>query len=428
MSLIECIDNDNLWEQYIPESWEGVFRDARKEISRVAGILREKLPVYYPNKEDLFNAFHATKLQNVKVVILGQDPYHGASVINGKTMPQAMGMSFSVRKGDAIPSSLRNIMKELTTDITFYESPDHGDLTFWAEQGVLLLNTCLTVSPGKPDSHRKIWLDFIKKVFKGIADVNPSCIYLLWGAKAQSMISLIGGSGVFLEAAHPSGMSASRGFFGCKHFSKCNTLLREQGKTEIYWDEKTFLEKKDKKDMEPEEEKVVLPIVKLVPVKKPVKKTPVKRPIKFVMEDDAEDTDARKVDVKEPEKSMVRKRTAIRFAEKKPIKFVMEDEVEKTVEIEKVDTIVEAEKVDTCTEVVDDTEVEQVVVCTDDTPKIQKMEQPIKKITPSNPKKKFILPPLSRNPIPSIKKKVTELPVLVPLEDRIVPNIISFGL
>lgn len=219
-----------------PRTWENVFKDAKAELRDISMILDEQERTYgqyYPLKKDIFAAFHYTPLSNVKVVILGQDPYHQTININGVTLPRAVGLSFSVRREDTIPSSLQNIYTELANTVRGFTKPDHGDLREWTSQGVLLLNSCLTVRPGQPGSHGDIWLGFINKVFKAIASVNPNCVYMLWGREAQKVKPMLGERSIILEAAHPSGLSARRGFFGCNHFNLANDSLIRQGKVGI---------------------------------------------------------------------------------------------------------------------------------------------------------------------------------------------------
>jgi len=221
-----------------PITWEKVFEDAKAELQDVSSILDEQEKLhgqYYPLKKDIFAAFQYTTLNNVKVVILGQDPYHQTININGISLPRAVGLSFSVRREDNIPSSLQNIYIELANTVRGFTKPEHGDLREWARQGILLLNTCLTVHPGQPGSHGDIWLGFINKVFKAIAAVNPYCIYILWGREAQKVKPMLGERSIILEAAHPSGLSAKRGFFGCNHFNMANEALIRQGKIGINW-------------------------------------------------------------------------------------------------------------------------------------------------------------------------------------------------
>jgi len=183
----------------------------------------------YPKGGDIFNAFWKTPFTDVKVVILGQDPYHGAN--------QAHGLSFSVQKGVPIPPSLQNIYKELKTDIPGFTMPVTGDLTEWAEQGVLLLNATLTVRAGDAGSHQKRgWETFTDTVISKIADKKEGVVFLLWGNYAQAKGELIDGSRHhILKAAHPSFFSANRGFFGCHHFSKTNAYLVQEGKKPIDW-------------------------------------------------------------------------------------------------------------------------------------------------------------------------------------------------
>lgn len=229
---------DRIVNEYTPKSWSKVFEDSRIELHDVSLILEEQEKLYgqfYPLKKDIFSAFNITPLDSVKVVILGQDPYHQTVLINGKLLPRAVGLSFSVRREDEIPSSLNNIYKELSNTVQGFIKPNHGDLREWAVQGVLLLNMCLTVRPGHPRSHGDIWLGFINKVFKAISRTNPQCIYILWGREAQKVKSMLNEKSFILEAPHPSGLSANNGFFGCNHFNLVNEILERQGKTKINW-------------------------------------------------------------------------------------------------------------------------------------------------------------------------------------------------
>lgn len=183
----------------------------------------------YPKETDVFNAFWKTPFSDLKVVILGQDPYHGEN--------QAHGLSFSVQKGITIPPSLRNIYKELTTDIPGFVTPNHGNLTEWAEQGVLLLNASLTVRTGTPGSHQKKgWEEFTDQVIKTISDKKQGIIFILWGAFAQAKAELIDKTKHYIiKSPHPSPFSANSGFFGSKPFSKTNGLLVKEGKKPIDW-------------------------------------------------------------------------------------------------------------------------------------------------------------------------------------------------
>ncbi|MEO9945975.1 uracil-DNA glycosylase [Paraglaciecola sp.] len=183
----------------------------------------------YPPSQDVFKAFSLTELNKVKVVILGQDPYHGPN--------QAHGLSFSVLPGIKTPPSLVNIYKELATDIEGFRIPEHGCLNAWAEQGVLLLNTVLTVEQGKAHSHAKIgWEPFTDHVITQLNQQKQGLVFLLWGSHAQKKGAMIDTQKHHvLHAPHPSPLSAYRGFFGCKHFSKTNSILESQGHFCINW-------------------------------------------------------------------------------------------------------------------------------------------------------------------------------------------------
>ncbi len=182
----------------------------------------------YPPGSQIFNAFDTTPLEKVKVVILGQDPYHGPG--------QAHGLCFSVQYGVPPPPSLVNIFKELQSDIGF-RIPDHGNLTHWAQQGVFLLNASLTVKAGEPMSHSKIgWAQFTDQVIKTISARKEHVVFLLWGKFAQEKRVLVDeNKHLVLRAAHPSPLSASAGFFGCRHFSKTNEYLVAKGIEPIDW-------------------------------------------------------------------------------------------------------------------------------------------------------------------------------------------------
>ncbi|WP_026955563.1 uracil-DNA glycosylase [Algoriphagus vanfongensis] len=183
--------------------------------------------VFPPGKE-IFNAFDFCPLDQVKVVILGQDPYHGPG--------QAHGLSFSVKEGQSFPPSLLNIFKEIKADLG-KDMPPHGDLSRWAQQGVFLLNATLTVRAHQAGSHQKRgWEEFTDSVIQAISDKKEHVVFLLWGAYAQKKSSLIDSSKhMILKAPHPSPLSAHRGFFGCRHFSKANTYLESQGLEPINW-------------------------------------------------------------------------------------------------------------------------------------------------------------------------------------------------
>lgn len=182
----------------------------------------------YPAQEDVFNALRYTDYDSVIVVLLGQDPYHGPG--------QAHGLSFSVKPGVKIPPSLRNVFKELHADLGC-SIPDHGYLVKWAEQGVLLLNTVLTVREGEANSHKgKGWEIFTDKIISILNDREEPVIFLIWGKPAQTKLRLIDKKRhYFITSPHPSPLSASRGFFGSKPFSRINDYLRNHGKEEIDW-------------------------------------------------------------------------------------------------------------------------------------------------------------------------------------------------
>lgn len=240
LSNSDIIDNswtvEDICNKRKPLGWEEVFENSVNELKDISNILINDVKIngrFLPDMKNLFRAFELTPLKKVKVVIMGQDPYHGC---NSDGTPQAQGLSFSVKKNAKIPSSLNNIYKELKDNFPEnFSTPKHGDLTLWALQGVLLLNSCLTVRPHCPGSHKELWLGFIKKVINAIIDVNPGCIFVLWGRKAQKIKKIIGERVTILEAAHPSGFSAYRGFFGCGHFKQINQHLIESGQNPINW-------------------------------------------------------------------------------------------------------------------------------------------------------------------------------------------------
>lgn len=182
----------------------------------------------FPPSRDLFKAYELCPYHKVKVVILGQDPYHNVG--------QAQGMSFSVPKGVPLPPSLQNIFKEIRDDLSILE-PDCGDLSYWAKQGVLLLNTVLTVRAHQAFSHRGIgWEEFTDATIRAIEEKEDPVVYILWGTPAQKKRSMIRQKKrLVLTAPHPSPLSAYRGFFGSKPFSKCNAYLRKEGVEEIDW-------------------------------------------------------------------------------------------------------------------------------------------------------------------------------------------------
>ena len=198
---------------------------------KLADFLKEEYSthVVYPKKEDIFNALEYTSYENTKVVILGQDPYHGPN--------QAHGLSFSVQPGVKTPPSLLNMYKELRDEYG-YEIPNNGYLVKWAEQGVLLLNTVLTVRQGEANSHKgKGWEHFTDRVIELLNEREKPVIFILWGRHAQAKKKLITNPNHhIIESVHPSPLSARRGFFGSKPYSKINTILANMGEREIDWE------------------------------------------------------------------------------------------------------------------------------------------------------------------------------------------------
>jgi uracil-DNA glycosylase len=217
----------------IEESWKGLLKNEFskpyfQQIPLHIKTEKSQGKIIYPPGSQIFNAFNTTPLDKVKVVILGQDPYHGQG--------QAHGLSFSVPNGIAQPPSLVNILKELHDD-TGIAIPNHGNLTHWAQQGVFLLNASLTVRAGEPMSHAKIgWAEFTNEVIKKISDTKEHVVFMLWGKFAQEKRTLIDETKhLILRSVHPSPLSAYAGFFGCKHFSKANAWLVSKGIDPIDW-------------------------------------------------------------------------------------------------------------------------------------------------------------------------------------------------
>ena len=213
------------WKQALKSEFD---RPYFQQVVTFLKIERAQGKTIYPPGALIFNAFDKTPFDKVKVVILGQDPYHGPG--------QAHGLSFSVQPGVKPPPSLVNIYKELQTDIGL-PTPTSGNLDHWAEQGVLLLNAALTVRANEPASHATIgWADFTNAVINKLSDEKTGIVFLLWGRFAHEKQSLIDETRHFvLKAAHPSPFSADKGFFGCKHFSKTNEILSKQGIDPIDW-------------------------------------------------------------------------------------------------------------------------------------------------------------------------------------------------
>ena len=217
----------------IESSWKEALKDEfqKSYFEQIVMFLKHEKALgktIYPQGSQIFNAFDKTPFDKVRVVILGQDPYHGPG--------QAHGLCFSVQKGIKPPPSLVNIYKEMNADLGI-PIAQTGDLTPWAENGVLLLNAILTVRNGEPASHSKIgWETFNDAVIRTISNKKEGVVFMLWGKFAQDKQVLIDGTQHhILKAAHPSPFSADKGFFGCKHFSKANELLIRQGKEPVNW-------------------------------------------------------------------------------------------------------------------------------------------------------------------------------------------------
>lgn len=226
----ESLPADNI---KLPPDWKealiGEFQmPYMKELKAFLQSRKKAGKKIFPKGPEIFNAFHLTPLKKVKVVVLGQDPYHGEG--------QAHGLAFSVRQGVRPPPSLKNIYKELKSDLGI-EAPDHGELTRWAEQGVLLLNTVLTVEEGQPASHHnKGWESFTDRVIRVLNERKEPIVFVLWGSPAQKKQSLITDPHhLVLKSPHPSPFSADRGFFGSKPFSKINETLKKWKVTPIDW-------------------------------------------------------------------------------------------------------------------------------------------------------------------------------------------------
>lgn len=215
---------DESWKVVLKDEFDaGYFADLKSFL-----VEQKQKHTIYPPGSQIFNAFNRTPFNNIKVVIIGQDPYHGPG--------QAHGLCFSVPKGIKPPPSLVNIFKELQQDVGI-TIPNHGNLEKWANQGVLLLNATLTVKAHTAGSHQgKGWEVFTDNVIKTISEQKEGVVFLLWGRFAQNKEKIIDTSKHFiLKSAHPSPLSAYNGFFGCKHFSKTNEILRQSGKEEIDW-------------------------------------------------------------------------------------------------------------------------------------------------------------------------------------------------
>jgi uracil-DNA glycosylase len=217
---------ESSWLRVLNQEFE---KDYMKTLKQFLVDEKKDCKTIYPKGDDIFNAFTLTPFNKVKVVILGQDPYHGAS--------QAHGLSFSVQNGVRFPPSLKNIFKELQTDIEGFKIPENGDLSDWAKQGVLMLNSSLTVNAGVAGSHQdKGWENFTNEVIKVLSDKKENIIFILWGKFAQEKEEFIDTTKHhIIKSKHPSPFSAYSGFFGSKPFSKTNEILSKLGEEKINW-------------------------------------------------------------------------------------------------------------------------------------------------------------------------------------------------
>lgn len=222
---MDAIQTGNEWEVLLREETEKPY------FQKLCSFIEEeyRTNTIYPEQQNIFNALRYTTYSSVRCVILGQDPYHNVG--------QAHGLSFSVRSGIQPPPSLLNIYREIYNDLGIMNPPDYGELTQWTQQGVLLLNTVLTVRAGQAGSHRgKGWEEFTDYIIRLLNVREDPIVFLLWGAPAGKKSVLIDNPcHLVLKSAHPSPLSASRGFFGCRHFSQANAFLKAHGLGEINW-------------------------------------------------------------------------------------------------------------------------------------------------------------------------------------------------
>lgn len=218
---------------YLGNEWDALLKGEFESAyyQKIRDFLMEEYKQHeiYPPQEDIFNALRYTSYSNVKIVLLGQDPYHGPG--------QAHGLCFSVRAGVTPPPSLQNIFKELQSDV-YIEKPPSGELTAWAKRGVLLLNTVLTVRKGQANSHKSIgWTKFTDAIIRILNEREQPMVFLLWGGNARSKRALITNpKHCILETVHPSPLSAYQGFFGCRHFSQANQFLYDHAIEPVNWD------------------------------------------------------------------------------------------------------------------------------------------------------------------------------------------------
>jgi len=239
------ISQSTLWtishivDECPPYGWSDLFSSSKHILhiisEKIDTLSRQTQTRWVPDKSDLFRAYHLTPLDKVKVVIIAQDPYY--SIVNNESI--AIGLAFAVRKGvkigGRVASSLVNIYKELANEYPTFQTPTHGDLTYWAQQGVLLLNTSLTTLAGQPNAHKGYWDSFIQNTLNIIARQRPNTIYLLWGNEAKKVVKHVGEHATILSTSHPSPLGAHKGFLGSGIFQQCNNILISRGEQVIDW-------------------------------------------------------------------------------------------------------------------------------------------------------------------------------------------------
>jgi uracil-DNA glycosylase len=209
----------------IPCGWEDVFDESEHGIKNVCKHLEKDKIDYLPSSEKVFNAYRLMKPEQVKVVIIGQDPYYTPGLANG--------LAFSC--DSKVPQCLKIIYKELERDIKGFVTPNHGNLINWSKQGVLLLNISLTAKSGTPKYKPQMWMDLISATINKLTSINRNIIWVMWGKEAQAISYLIGDNGMKLTASHPNPANSRDGFIGCSHFSKINQMLKLIGEKEIDW-------------------------------------------------------------------------------------------------------------------------------------------------------------------------------------------------
>jgi uracil-DNA glycosylase len=224
------------------DQWTPLFEKADPELRDISSIISERCArnckgIFYPYTPNIFKVFDLCKPEKIKVVILGQDPYHNLSTVaneKGLLLPNAVGLSFSVPPGAPVPPSLKNIYKVLEKTVKGFVAPNHGDLTEWVKRGVFLLNTALTVEPGTPGSHIDVWKGFISHTIEFICE-RTKPVFLLWGKPSQQWSSKIPDKCPRLITSHPSPFSATRGFLVCNHFVEANEILKSMGRHGVKW-------------------------------------------------------------------------------------------------------------------------------------------------------------------------------------------------